>query len=43
MLKAVAVFLAVTVAAVALAGCFRTGVAVGPNGAAGRVGVPISL
>ena len=42
-MRTVAFLLLLSLASTFLAGCFRTGVAVGPNGAAGRVGVPISL
>lgn len=43
MLKAVALTLALSVAAAALTGCFRTGAQVGPGGAVGRASIPISL
>ncbi len=42
-MRAVAVVLALSVAAIALAGCLRTGVSVGPDGGSVRAGVPISL
>ncbi len=42
-MRAMAIVLALSVAAIALAGCLRTGLSVDRNGGSIRTGVPISL